>query len=63
MAGIDPSNVPYLDALAQDGIPTVVAWETPGETLINTVEDDSPLQTRYMPDAELVVGNTCAVRR
>lgn len=31
MAGIDPSNVPYLRAMIDDGIPAVVLWETPGE--------------------------------
>lgn len=31
MAGIDPSNVPYLQAMINDGIPALVLWETPGE--------------------------------
>lgn len=31
MAGIDPSNVPYLQAMVDDGIPAIVLWETPGE--------------------------------
>ena len=31
MAGIDPSNVPYLRAMMDDGIPALVLWETPGE--------------------------------
>jgi DNA-binding LacI/PurR family transcriptional regulator len=31
MAGIDPSNVPYLRAMIDDGIPAIVLWETPGE--------------------------------
>ncbi len=31
MAGIDPSNAPYLQTMAEDGIPAVVLWENPGE--------------------------------
>ena len=32
MAGIDPTNVPYLQTMIDDGIPAVVLWETPGES-------------------------------
>ncbi len=31
MAGIDPSNIPYLRTMADDGIPALVLWESPGE--------------------------------
>ena len=31
MAGIDPSNIPYLKDMMEDGIPAVVLWESPGE--------------------------------
>lgn len=31
MAGIDPSNVPYLRTMINDGVPAVVLWESPGE--------------------------------
>ena len=31
MAGIDPSNVPYLQTMTDDGIPVLVMWENPGD--------------------------------